>query len=288
MYFLNNKFYYLFLLFLTQVSCQNHGKLEFIADLPSSLKENSGIESYDGTTVWIIEDNGNKDELYQVNFKGELVKSFEVKNAKNTDWEDLAKDKEGNMYIGDFGNNDNARKDLVIYKLPSPEKESGDKIDAKKIKFHYPEQKKFPPKKAKRFYDAEALFHHGKQLYIITKNRSNPFSGDALIYTVPDTKGEYTAKRIGTINLCDDWETCQITSIAISPDGKKIVALSYGKLFVFTDFTWDDFSKGKMTTIDLGLRTQLEAVCFTDNTTLLLSDEVSHLKGGNLYSYALK
>jgi hypothetical protein len=27
------------------------------------------------------------------------------------------KDKDGNLYVGDFGNNDNERKDLCIYKI---------------------------------------------------------------------------------------------------------------------------------------------------------------------------
>jgi sugar lactone lactonase YvrE len=35
----------------------------------------------------------------------------------NIDWEDITKDKDGNLYVGDFGNNDNERKDLCIYKI---------------------------------------------------------------------------------------------------------------------------------------------------------------------------
>ncbi|MFS4468630.1 hypothetical protein [Maribacter sp. 2210JD10-5] len=277
----------LFCLFFTCISCTNYGQLTYMAELPNNLEENSGMVSMKDSTIWMIEDNGNKDDIYKVDFKGELLKSFDVKNAKNNDWEDLTKDKNGNVYIADIGNNKNNRKNLVIYKLPNPEKEPGDKIDAEEIKFYYPEQEEFPPKKSKRFYDAEAIFHHGEKLFIVTKNRSNPFSGDTFIYTVPDSKGEYTAKLVGTVAICDDWETCQITSIDISPNGKKIVALSYGKLFVFTDFTWDDFSIGKMKTIDLGIRTQLESICFINDTTLLLSDEVSHNRGGNLYSFTL-
>lgn len=224
---------YLFLILTTTISCNNYGQLNVITDLPKSLKENSGMVSLRDSTVWLIEDSGNKDEIYKVDFRGKIVKTLKVKNAKNKDWEDLAKDDQGNIYIGDIGNNGNERKHLTIYKLPNPEIEPGDKIDAEKIIFNYPEQKAFPPPKSRRFYDAEALFHHGNQLFIVTKNRSDPFTGEALVYTVPDSAGFYEAKLVSRINLCNTWKTCQITSIDISPKGDRIVALTYGKTLYF-------------------------------------------------------
>lgn len=269
-------------------SCTNYGQLKLLADLPNSLKENSGLVTFGDSTVWTVEDSGNKDEIYHLNFKGEILKTLKVVNGDNDDWEDLAKDKKGNVYIGDFGNNGNYRKNLVIYKIPNPSREQGDKIEAEQIKFSYPDQKEFPPKKDALFFDAESLFHHDGKLFIVTKNRSKSFNGEARIYSVPDVKGNYRATLIGTFIPCTEWKLCQITSIDISPKGDKIVALSYGKLFIFTDFTWDDFSKGKLTEIDLGARTQLESVTFMDENTLLISDERSKGSGGNLYSYTLK
>ncbi len=272
---------------LLVVSCSNFGQLQYITDFPKSLNEVSGLVSLKDSTVWAIEDGGNKDEIYKVSFNGNILKTFKVKNAKNDDWEDIAKDTLGNIYIADTGNNENDREDLVVYKLSNLEAENGDKIEAEKIEFYYPEQKKYPPKKSKRFYDVEALFHFKNKLYLVTKNRAHPFNGKALIYTIPDTKGKYAAKLVGTIDVCEDSKTCQITAITISPDGKKIVAMSYGKLFVFTDFSMDNFSKGVKKEIDLGVRTQLESVCFLNDTTLLIADEVSHGRGGNLYKYIL-
>ncbi|WP_281541416.1 hypothetical protein [Maribacter aestuarii] len=282
---MNRALYLIFLCILS--SCTNYGQLIYVADLPGNLEENSGIVTLKDSTVWVIEDNGNKDDIYKVDFRGNILKSFEVKNAKNKDWEDLAKDKNDNVYIADIGNNNNTRKDLVVYKVPNPETEPGDKIDAEKIEFYYPEQKDFPPEKSKRFYDAEALLHYGSSLYIATKNRSNPFTGQVFIYKIPDVKGKYEAKLVGILQICTDWNTCQITGMDISPDGKKIVLLSYGKLFILSNFSENDFSKASIKEIDLGNRNQLESICFLDSTTLLLSDEVSHGQGGNLYRYQL-
>jgi len=272
------------------ISCSaNYGQLTVQADLPFLLDENSGMVSYNGSTLWFIEDNGNKDVIYEVDLAGDILKSFKVKNAKNGDWEDLAKDTEGNLYIADIGNNDNDRKDLVIYKLPHPENEPGDKIDAQKIKFHYPEQQEFPPKKPGRFFDAEALFHWGGHLYIVTKNRAVPFNGKAYLYRIPDVPGTYAATLISELDICEDPGSCQITAIDMAPDGKKVVALSYGKLFIYTDFEGADFFKGKKEIIDLGVGLQLESICFKNDSTLLLSDERTMNGGGcNLYSYSLK
>ncbi|PIB38236.1 hypothetical protein [Maribacter sp. 4G9] len=278
----------LFLLSLTIFSCTNYGQLKVITDLPGNLEENSGMISLTDSAVWIVEDGGNKDELYKVDFKGNILKSLTMKNGDNDDWEDLAKDHLGNVYIADIGNNDNSRKDLKIYKVPNPEVEPGDKIDAEIIELRYPEQKEFPPKKSGRFFDAEAIFHHDNKIYIVTKNRSNPFTGSAYVYSVPDVKGEYVATLVAEINLCSDWKTCQITGIDISPNGTKVIALSYGKLFIFTDFTWDNFTNGKVEEIDLGIRTQLESICFINEDVLLLSDERSHGSGNNLYSLDLR
>lgn len=282
-----SKIIFYFFLFIF-ISCSNYGQLKVVTDLPSSLEEISGMATYNDSTVWALEDNGNKDEIYQINFKGEILKSLQIKNGDNDDWEDMAMDQAGNLYIADIGNNANARKNLVIYKLPNPNIEPGDKIDAEQIEFNYPDQKEFPPKEDRLLYDAEALFHHENSLYIVTKNRSKPFKGEAHIYSVPDTAGKYEATLVGSFTPCTDWHICQITSIDISPKGDKIVVLSYGKLFVFTEFTWNDFSKGKLQEIDLGARTQLESVCFLNDNTLLISDERSHGTGGNLYSYSLK
>ena len=266
------------------ISCTNYGQLKVVTDLPSSLKENSGMVSLRDSTVWIIEDGGNKDVLYKVDFMGNILKTLKMKNGDNDDWEDLTKDSLGNVYIADIGNNDNSRKNLKIYKVPNPEMEPG---DAGKIELSYPNQKEFPPKKSGRFFDAEAIFHHDDKLFIVTKNRADPFTGNAYIYSVPDVEGSYEASLVGEINVCTDWKTCQITGIAISPSGKKIIALSYGKLFVFTDFTCDNFSNGKIEEIDLGIRTQLESICFINEDLILLSDERSHGTGNNLYSLDL-
>lgn len=282
------KFTYIICYFYLLTSCTNYGQLDLITQLPKKLNENSGIVSLKNDSYWIINDTKNDDKIFQIDLNGDIIKELKVKNASNNNWEDLAKDNNGNVYIGDFGNNENKRKNLVIYKIPNPEIRKGSKISAERIEFNYPEQRKFPPKKKNRLYDAEAMFYNNNSIYIITKNRASPFNGKALIYKVPATPGNYNATLIGSFYTCEDDTTCKITAADISVDGKKIVLLSNGKLWVFTDWNGEDFSKGKKELIDLGVISQLESVCFLNNTTLLLSDEQDGNTGRNLYSYTLK
>lgn len=270
------------------IACTDYGDLKFLAKLPKKLDEVSGIVYMKDSTIWAVQDNGNPDLIYQLSLQGKLLNELEVKNAKNHDWEDITKDPDGNLYIGDIGNNWSDRKDLVIYKIPDPTNEPGDKIEAEKIEFNYPEQKKFPPKKKDLKYDAEALFYHEDNLYIITKDRRGPFTGGALIYKVPAKKGNYEAQLVGNFTTCEEWISCQVTAADISPDGKKIILLGYGKLWLFTDFTFDDFSKGTVKHVDLGGISQLESISFVNDSTLLLADEETKGRGRNLYSYLLK
>jgi hypothetical protein len=283
------KKYLLLLLLGTIVSCaSNYGQLTYVTKLPHKLTENSGIFPDKDSTVWFIMDRGNPDKIYQVNYKGDLLKELRVKNAKNHDWEDMANDDKGNVFIGDFGNNGNDRKNLAIYRIPNPSSEGGDEIVAEKIEFSYPEQTHFPPKKDKLLYDAEAFFYYQDNFYIITKNRTQPFNGKALLYKIPAEQGNHKAQLIGSFVPPKGKKSRQVTSADISPDGKTIVLLGNGTLWIFTDFVMDNFlSNSTIKTIDLGVYTQLESVCFTDNHTLLLSDEESAKTGRNLYSFVL-
>lgn len=268
-------------------TCASQGELTYITKLPKKLAENSGIVSFNDSTAWFIEDSGNSDNIYKTDFKGNIIQQFDIKNEKNNDWEDLTKDKSNHAYIGDFGNNHNKRENLVIYKLPNLETEKGDKVNVEKIEFNYPEQKDFPPKKEHLVFDAEAFFHASGYLYIFTKNRAHPFTGETSIYRVPDQKGSYEAELLGKLFINDDWDTGQVTSADISPDGKTIVLLTNGKLYTFTNFTLENLAEATKTEIDLGVRTQLESVCFINDTQLLLSDEERGDTGRNLYSYQI-
>lgn len=253
-----------------------------------SLKEASAVAvSKVSDLIWVAEDSGNKNKIYGLAADGKITHTVTLENAKNVDWEDLTADEEGNLYVGDFGNNDNIRKDLCIYKINASDLKNETAVSPSKIEFYYPEQTQFPPKKSELFYDAESFFIYKGNFYIFTKNRSKGFDGTVMLYKVPNQSGDHKAQLLGKFKACNNYHKCAITSADISPDGKKIALLSASKVWILSDFKADDFLNGKTEMFELNDVTQKEGICFKDNQTLLIVDEKSKKTGGNLYEIKL-
>jgi len=133
--------YFKKLFFLTVILTSCHtGKLNVLGDLSSSLKEASAIEKVvNSDLLWTIEDAGNKNNIYGIDLKGNIVKDIDISNSSNIDWEDLTSDKQGNLYIGDFGNNSKNRDDFTIYKVSNLK---DDDANAERINFLLPKKMK--------------------------------------------------------------------------------------------------------------------------------------------------
>ena len=256
--------------------------------LPKQLKEVSGIVFTESSKLlWTLEDSGNANEIYAVDNQGKLKKSISIAQTENIDWEDITKDGQGNLYIGDFGNNGNTRKDLAIYKIAKDSLQNESVIPSYKISFAYPEQTEFPPKKTKLFYDVEAFVEYQNNFYLFTKNRSKGFDGTTLLYKVPNKAGFHQAELLGEFKAEGDYQNAAITSATISPDGKKVVLLSHSKIWIFQNFTSDNFFSASVNKVDLHHFSQKEAICFKDNTTLLIADEKTKKIGGLVYQLDL-
>jgi hypothetical protein len=267
---------------------QSDNDLKTLYSLPKKLKEVSGITYFpENKLIYTLEDSGNKNAIYAINSDGKLTKTITISNAKNVDWEDITKDKKGNIYIGDFGNNDNERKDLCIYKVNKNQLNKDQASAEYKVSFSYPEQTEFPPKKKELFYDVEGFFEHGNYFYLFTKNRSKGFDGTAFIYKILNAPGTQKAIKIGEFKTCNNYNHCVLTSATISPDGKKVVLLSHDKIVLFKGFKGDLFHKGSQTEIKLNHFSQKEAIVFKDNNTLLIADEKTNKVGGNVYEFKI-
>ena len=245
------------------------------------LKEASGLEYVNGV-LWTLEDSGNANKIYKIGLDGSILHEVTV-DAVNNDWEDITADMQGNLYIGDFGNNHNDRKNLAIYKLNADNLNTVAAITS----FYYPEQKEFPPKKSNLIFDVEGFFEHQGNFYLFTKNRSKGFDGTVNVYCVPNKQGNHAAKLMGTIATCNTYRKCAITGADISPDGTKVVLLSGGKIWLITNFDNDNFTGGSIKEYDLNHVTQKEGICFKDNDTLLIADERDKKEGGKLYEVTL-
>lgn len=259
-----------------------------LVTLDSKLKEISGIEVDKAGHLWGINDGGNLAQVHRIQSDGKVDKTITITNARNLDWEDMTQDDFGHFFIGDFGNNDNIRKWLTIYKIENPIDIKGTETQAEIIKFTFPEQLHFPPKASEKNFDLEAFVFYKKHLYLFSKNRTEPFDGDTNLYKIGDHADNYQADFISNFNTCTTHEKlCWITSAALSPDRTKLVLLDSERLWLFENWQGDDFFSGDAYKIDLGIVTQKEAVTFSDNNTIIFTDEEFSGIGRNSYMIKL-
>ncbi len=266
--------FYSCLLFLSLVtlSC-NTGNLKVVANISSDLMEVSAVETTSNSDlIWVIEDSGNRNNLYGLDPNGSIAKSIAIGNSKNMDWEDLTSDSEGNLYIGDFGNNSKKRETFNIYKvnnLASVE----DKVDAETITFKLP--KSIKPK------NFEAFFLLDDNFYVFSKDDKK-----ATVVSVPNLTGKHIAKFVTEFNL--EGKKNSITSADISADHKTIVLLNHNKLWKLTDFDEDNFFEGSINTLFFDHTSQKEGICFKNNDTVVITDEYDGMEGGNIYEFSLE
>ncbi|MFA0960564.1 alpha/beta hydrolase-fold protein [Roseivirga sp. BDSF3-8] len=264
-------------------------RLQKVATLPAALKETSGLWVESPNRIWSHNDSGGQPVLYLTDTLGNVVDMKIITNAFNLDWEDLARDDRGNVYIGDFGNNRNNRRALQVFKIPNPSEQESSRIPAEKIEFTYPDQKAFPPDSTRMNYDMEAMVYLKNHLYLFSKNRTVPYSGITKIYKIPTIPGNYEAELIDSLSLggnmrLETW----LGGAAISPDESHIALLGYDKLFLLSCFKPDKFSSATLQKISLGGFSQKEGIDFINDTEIYITDEVSYeVIGGNLYHFDL-
>lgn len=260
--------------------------LNTISSLTNVLSESSGVTFIAPNRIYTHDDSGGNDEIYELDTLGNLIRTININSANNSDWEDITKDNLQNIYIGDFGNNNNDRTNLRVYKIPSPASFSGNAISAQLIEFHYPDQSMFPPAPAKRNFDAEAFVWFDDSLFIFTKNRTAPFNGYCKMYKIPATPGVHTAEVCDSIFLCGDSQSnCWVTAAALSPDNSHLALLNDSKVWWFSCFNGSAFFRGAMATANLNNNTQKEGITFKNNQAVYITDEFSSIdnSGGKLY-----
>jgi hypothetical protein len=250
--------------------------LSSFGNLPASLNETSGLATNGPGSIWTHNDSGGANKLYEVDTLGNILRTLTITNASNVDWEELAQDDQGNLYIGDFGNNGNSRTNLKVYKIPDPSTLTGDSVLADVISFSYADQTAFPPSASQLHYDMEAMIWYQGSLHLFSKNRTNPFNGFTRLYALPDTAGTYAISPIDSFYTGPGpKELYWITAADISPAGQQLILLSYGKLWLFSCFNGTDFFGGGVQQLNFGPFTQYEGVTFISETEIYLSNETN-------------
>lgn len=252
----------------------------FKALLPENLTEVSGHVK--GGNFWYAHNDGSDSpRFYRFNPEtGAVDQEVQLKNASNKDWEDIAASGT-HLYLGDFGNNNNDRQDLGIYKVPlsaigNGSEEMIDDGEWTFIPFAYEDQTDFSSQPAdSTVFDCEAMILLNGKLHLFTKN-----------YKAYTTTHYIVNQATGKAEKLETFDTDGlITGADISPDGKLVALLGYDlhnlpKVFVWLLWDWqpgsDSIFTGNKRRIELGsalLAGQAEGLGFAANRTGYLTNE---------------
>ena len=152
-----------------------------VFDLSKKLEEISGLECYNDTVFFALNDGGNKNTIFQLDRFFKIQKELELSSVKNHDWEDLTIDKDY-LYVADIGNNHNKRKKMLLARIRISDILQNNTSAIETMHIYYKNQNAFPPKEEEMNFDAETLISDGEKLFIFSKNRTKPYDGTTLIY----------------------------------------------------------------------------------------------------------
>jgi hypothetical protein len=146
---------------------------------------------------------------------GALARAIPVAGATNQDWEEVASDAAGNLWIADSGNNDEERENLALLQVPEPDPATAREARvAARVAFRYPDAPWFGGS-----FDAEALFFHGGRAYMITKTASHG------LYRFPPLEAgprPLVPTRLGSLTQPARGFEGLVTGAALSDDGTRL------------------------------------------------------------------
>jgi hypothetical protein len=252
--------------------------------LPAVLMESSGLAITTPGKIWSHNDSGNENQLYCFNLDGVLIRTITISNATNIDWEDLTVDPQKRIYIGDFGNNNNSRNNLVIYRIPDPETFTESSVTAEVINFSYEDQTSFPPPPSEMNYEMEAVIWHNDSLFLFTKDRTSPFAGYTKMYKMPATPGTHVAKASGSFFLGTTIPSARVTAADIHESSGRLALLVPNRVIVFSNYSGSRFFQGKVKNYPFtAILGQIESLVFASDSVIYISEEGAGSTPGFLY-----
>ncbi len=236
------------------------GKIEHPA-----ISESSGIVAsrrHQGV-FWTHNDGGNAPVLYAIDQTGRLIGEFPVA-AENIDWEDIAIDDAGNLYIADIGNNLADRNQVLVHRVAEPNPRArllpGFTRTPLRVAatwwLNYPEAP----------FDAEALFVHEGFGYIISKLRSGR-AASLYRFSLAATAEPQVLQRVAAVPI-----RSPVTAGDISADGRTLAVLSVTGLSLFR-IEGDPLSVERAASIFLPhIHAMQEGCCFMPEGVLVTNE----------------
>lgn len=206
---------------------------EQIGDLGFSEASGAVASRQHAGIVWVMRDSGYGDRtmLYALRIDnrgrlntfgdGSFVRAIDIQGVSNGDWEDIAVDDEGNIWIGELGNNTCTRPNRGLYRIAEPNPYSANKVtEADFYPIVFPE---IPG--SCTAYNVESLFIVDGTPYIITKTLQN------MVFEVNSLHRDRnnTLSYIGDLRTPENTSRFErLTGASISDDGTRLVVTARG------------------------------------------------------------
>ncbi|MBT2398543.1 esterase-like activity of phytase family protein [Streptomyces sp. ISL-100] len=206
---------------------------------------------------WTHNDSDDGAFIYAVDSKsGDTVATLTMRGiGAPRDVEAISIGPDGNVYVGDIGDNlDGSWTHVWIYRFPEPKQLTNATVDATQFTVKYADGPR----------NAEALMVHPKtgRVYIASKNEDGGglYEGPARL----SAGGTNVFRRVGKV----PW----VTDGAFSPDGKELVLRSY---FSARAYDWKDSGRlGADRGVGAPFQGQAESVTYTaDGTAMMFGSE---------------
>ncbi len=187
------------------------------------IAESSGVAAsrQHPKMLWTHNDGGGakKQVLYAIDRAGQTRGAWPVVGAKFQDWEDLASDHAGHLYLADIGNNDAKRDTLNVHAVDEPDPQAA----ARPVSVKRGWTLKFPGAP----FDCESLFIWKDCGYVVSKVFA---SARAQIFRFPlkDTTKPLTLELVATTQI-----QSPVTGADISADGKRLALVAKSGAYVF-------------------------------------------------------
>lgn len=202
------------------------------------LRENSGLVERSGSGYWAIADSGSAPVIYAIDPTGEIVGSHRLMIPENIDWEDMASDRAGRLFIGDIGDNHARRDELNVVEVGLNAQGVPKKKAVARYRFVYPKA----PASLINNRDAESLVFLAGHLYLFTKRRGDTASVVYRFTAAPRFDGKVQeGQRVTRIELATESSWFHLgemaTGAAIDKGARRIALITYRSVLIFEDLS---------------------------------------------------
>jgi len=189
----------------------------------SRITESSGVvasRKYPGV-FWTHNDGGGarRQVLFAMTREGHHLGAFAVRDVVIGDWEDIAIDDDGHLYIGDIGNNDGVRREIAVHQIDEPDPKAGATV----LRLKQTWRLSFPGKP----FDSETLLIWRGRGFVVSKVTDD---APAQIFSFPL---QATNQPIPLELLTTTRIESPVAGGDISPDGRLLALVAKSGAFIY-------------------------------------------------------